>query len=334
MMFEKAYSNDKQFLALTSLLPNEFDLLFTAFEPRWLKWYKHYDFRMKRRQKPLSARQLSRPTKTLATNKLKLFFVLYLYKVNPLQEAAALTFEMNQGQVSRWRKVLTPIVLHCLEDLDFQAARDAGQLIHLFRNRQNKRQDTQRSESLHLDATERPIERNLDYNTQKCDYSGKQHDHTVKNSVVCDEFQFIHFLGDTWRTTVSDATIITQEIPKLTAPCFDQLWLSKDAGYQGYRPNGVHLLEQSKGFRANPLNTIQKEMNSWISSIRVVVENAINGMKRLRATKDRLRGFCLKKADQIIALAAGLHNLRVHCRINSYTLDTPCVRANLNPFDT
>lgn len=332
MKFEKIYQHDKQFLSITSLLPEEFDVLFAAFEPRWLQWYKHFTFRLQRRNKPLTARKMHSPTKTLPSNESKLFFILYLYKVHPLQDIAAATFEMNQGQVSKWRKVLTPILLKSLEDLGLQAARSTEDLVRLFRSRQRQKPPEEQSDSLHLDATERPIERNLDYSTQKHDYSGKQGCHTAKNSVLCDEYQFIHYLGYTWRGAIHDKAMIDEELPRLTADCFDGIWLSKDTGYQGYQPQGVHLLEPFKAFRNRPVTEIQKEMNRWISSIRVVVENAIGGMKRLRAASERIRNFSVDKADQILSVAAGLHNLRVVHRQETYTYATSCVRANLHSF--
>ncbi len=57
-------------------------------------------------------------------------------------------------------------------------------------------------ESLHLDATERMMERNTDQEAQKFDYSGKQGGHTLKNSVISDEFQFVHFAGLTHRGAI------------------------------------------------------------------------------------------------------------------------------------
>lgn len=332
MKFDKVYRHDKQFLSITSLLPEEFDALFKAFEPRWLQWYKHFTSRMTRRNKPLTARQMHSTTKTLSSSQRKLFFILYLYKVNPLQDVAAATFEMDQGQVSKWRKILTPVLLQSLQDLGLQAARDTEGLTRLFRGRQRDRRDRPEGggDSLHLDATERPIQRNRDYSTQKHDYSGKRGGHTVKDSVLCDEEQFVHYVGPTWRGAIHDKAMIEGELPDFGAACFDQMWLSKDSGYQGYRPEGVHLLEPDKAFRNRPLTGIQKEMNAWISSIRVVVEDAIGGMKRLRAASETIRKFSSGKADQIIRVASGLHNLRVRSRQQTYTLATSCVRANLH----
>ena len=66
-----------------------------------------------------------------------------------------------------------------------------------------------------------------------------------------------------------------------------------------------------------------KKLNPWVSSLRVVVENSIGGMKKVRILEDKTRGFYLKKSDQVARIAAGLHNLRVTRRKTTYprTLD-------------
>lgn len=68
------------------------------------------------------------------------------------------------------------------------------------------------AQMLYLDATEHPTGRNTDYKAQKHDYSGKQKQHTAKNSVLCDEYQFIHFLGFTWRGAIPDKAMAEQEL--------------------------------------------------------------------------------------------------------------------------
>ena len=48
--------------------------------------------------------------------------------------------------------------------------------------------------------------------------------------------------------------------------------------------------------------------------MRVVVEYVIAGVKRCRIVKDVLRLTQADLADRVIAIACGLHNLRVSCR--------------------
>jgi hypothetical protein len=58
-----------------------------------------------------------------------------------------------------------------------------------------------------------------------------------------------------------------------------------------------------------------KKENKAISSIRVIVEHAIEGAKRCRIIKDRYRCHKLFFEDLIMGLACGLHNFRVSCII-------------------
>lgn len=333
MDFKKTYQNEQRFSTITSIYPEEFDVLFRAFEPRWLQAHKHYNFRGKRRSKPLTSKQLLAPTKTLPTNREKLFFILYLYKINPLQDVAGATFDMDQGQVSRWKKVLTPILLQALKDLDLHAARNTEELIRLFRTRQRKKDKDENIDSMHIDVTERPIQRNKDKGAQRNDYSRKQAGHTIKNTIICDEYQFIHFAGFTWRGAIHDKAMVDEEVTSFGHPVFADLWLSKDAGYQGYLPSGINILEPFKPFRDNPITEFQKEFNRWVSSIRTVVEDAIGGVKRLRSAFERVRKFLTYRADQTLQVAVGLHNLRVSLR-DSYSTKSSCVRANLVILDT
>lgn len=57
-----------------------------------------------------------------------------------------------------------------------------------------------------MDGTDRLRCRSVEYEAQKVDFSGKHKVHTIKNTVICDEVQFIHFLGDTWRGAIHDKT--------------------------------------------------------------------------------------------------------------------------------
>jgi hypothetical protein len=65
----------------------------------------------------------------------------------------------------------------------------------------------------------------------------------LKNTVLCDEYQFIHFAGQTWNGSVHDSTMVVEELPSLEAHKPYGLWFIKD---KGYRPEGVHLIEPFK----------------------------------------------------------------------------------------
>ena len=58
----------------------------------------------------------------------------------------------------------------------------------------------------------------------------------------------------------------------------------------------------------------EKFCNRIFSSVRVVVEHVIAGVKRCRIVKEVLRLTTKGIADVVMEIACGLHNLRVSCR--------------------
>lgn len=331
MNVEKIVNTPKQIIALTSLTYEEFVLLRRPFEHAWRQWYKHFDFRFKRRRSPLGGGQLDAPTKTLPTINDKLFFILYHFKTNKLQEDLAAIFEMDQGQVSVWIRVLEPLLHKAIKKLKLAPARTPEELAQLFRNRQemSKQKSTKvpyqvdvsskpPARTLNVDATDRPIGRHVDNETQRLFYTRKHHMHSVKNTVCCDEFQYVFFIGETRRGARHDKAIIDDDLPDLHYDCFQDIWLSKDTGYQGYQPRGVHLLEPIKKPKGEELTAFQKEFNHWISRVRITVENAIGSIKKLRLISEKWRGKTLDRLDRCLDIAAGLHNLRILTRRTTY----------------
>ena len=65
----------------------------------------------------------------------------------------------------------------------------------------------------------------------------------------------------------------------------------------------------------------EKLCNRIFSSVRVVVEHVIAGVKRCRIVKDVLRLTTKGISDVVMEIACGLHNLRVSCRHPLPTLD-------------
>jgi len=321
MNIEKILNSPTQLIALTSLNRDEFDKVLFRFKEEWRKWYKHYDFHFKRRSKPLTFTQTQSPTRTLPTVTDKLFFVLFQFKNNHLQQALAASFDMDQSQVSIWLKVLEPLLQKTLKKMGMQPARNAEELTKFFRSRQDEEKsiiNKPKARTISLDATDRPIGRSTNDDIQRLHYSGKHRQHGVKNTVIADEYQFVHFVGETHRGARHDKAIAAEETPDFTADCFQDLWLAKDAGYQGWQPQGVHLLEPFKATKNNPLTQFEKDFNHWVSRVRITVENAIGSIKKCRLVKERWRGKTLQRIDRCIEIAASLHNLRIVTRKTTY----------------
>ena len=117
MDVQKLIKNKKQFLALTTLKVEEFEELLPCFSARWRQFIKHFNFRRKRRKKPLTGPQIDNATQLLKLDSEKLFFILYFFKNGHIQESLAAQFQMNQGHISRWVKLLMPILEKSIKDL-------------------------------------------------------------------------------------------------------------------------------------------------------------------------------------------------------------------------
>ena len=59
---------------------------------------------------------------------------------------------------------------------------------------------------------------------------------------------------------------------------------------------------------------VDRLLNKLCSSVRIIVENVIAGIKRCRIVKDLLRLTTAGISDVVMEIACGLHNLRVTCR--------------------
>lgn len=73
--------------------------------------------------------------------------------------------------------------------------------------------------------------------------------------------------------------------------------------------------------RGKELTKIDKFFNKMISSVRIVVENVICGVKRCRIVKDILRLTKENISDVVMEVACGLHNLRATFRQPLQTID-------------
>jgi len=148
--------------ALTSLDPDEFEVLLIPFEQAWEAYVSHQFRHQKARKRRYGG---GRKPHLLAIEE-KLLFILFYFKVYPLQEVIAAFFGMSQGRANEWIHKLSPIlectlgVAQCLPE----------------RNPQNLEQVLALCASVDfiIDGTERPVQRPTDAIEQRDQYSGKK----------------------------------------------------------------------------------------------------------------------------------------------------------------
>ena len=300
MNYDRIRSNSKQFLALTGFEPSEFDDLLAPFSEAYAAYHRKYDSRGKLRA--LGARSAATERGPLAKVEIKLFFILYYLKTHPLEEALAAGFEMDQPQANKWKKKLLHILQQVLQTEGFSPSRSSKELYEVLQ--------AEEIAQVLLDGTERRVNRSVDDQTQEEHFSGKKKEHTLINNVVSDFSDRILYLSQTYEGKSHEMGILREEA--LIFPPETTLW--EDLGFLGHSPQGAQTMIPYKKPRKGKLTHEQKWFNQSISRVRVWVEHAISGVKRLRIVKETLRCINLSYRDQLMEIACGLHNFRIFKR--------------------
>lgn len=295
--FSDVKENPVLLRSMTSLNLDEFEYLCEAFGRAWKT---HFG-----REKNAECTGRGRPPilKTLEDN---LLFILCYLKCYPLQVVIGFLFGMKQSTANEWIHDLSIVLNLALQDLKVMPEREPDKLSEHLEGE---------NQELSIDATERSIERPSDNETQKEYYSGKSNSHAIKNIlIVGNNDRQVKYLGGTHNGKKHDKKMADQENIHYPKECK----LNKDTGFQGYEPENVVTIQPKKKTRGKELTKEEKENNSLLSSIRVVVEHVIGGIKRLHIVKDVYRNKKENYEELIMGIACGLHNLRTQFRLTSY----------------
>ena len=152
-----------QFLALTSLLPAEFDDLLTDFAPAWERHHRYHTLDGQVRRLPAHS---ERANASLAGSDTKLFFLLTYLKSNALQQHQAASFGISQTRVSRLAAGLLAVLNQVLARRGLLPVRDGAQLAQRLAQHPDK--------VFAYDGVERGVPRNTDREGQAEEYSAKK----------------------------------------------------------------------------------------------------------------------------------------------------------------
>ena len=306
--FKRVRNNSKLFLAMTSLNLREFQKLFPFFREAW------NDYKIEHSN-------LGRPSNFFCVEDM-LVFILYYLKCYPLQEVLAYSFDMSQGDANYWIHLLSLILQDALGrgghlparisvDLKERLEKELEKRKTLETDAEGQEDDDEPVLELGIDGTERRRLRPIDQEVQRQFYSGKTKAHTLKNIIIGDlDTRMVHGLSDTVEGKKSDKKACDEagyRFPKGTNDFVDK-------AFQGYNPVGATMFQPMKKPKNGELTQDEKEINSILSSCRVVIEHIISGIKRLRIVKDVFRNTKDKFDDLVMELACGLHNFREQCR--------------------
>lgn len=169
LQYKEVKDRPQKILSLTGYQSAEFEALLKTFSDVWRNYIRYYTLTGEKRQRIV---QKERKNAQLPTDADKLFFILYQYKNNCLQETLATTFGMEQPHACFWLKLLRPILKETLKKEQVLPERQAERINRAIMG----------IEEIIIDGVERAIERSRDNETQEEDYSGKKKDIALRIS--------------------------------------------------------------------------------------------------------------------------------------------------------
>jgi hypothetical protein len=230
----------------------------------------------------------------------KLLFILVYFRVYPVQTVQGFLFGMGQPQANEWIGRLSPVLRAAL-GYDLQLPQRSPQDIKAVLK-------ACPGLAFIIDGTERPIRRPTDNTRQEATYSGKKKRNSVKNIVLSDQRTGkIKALGPTVEGKRHDKKLADDQRWRFPKGC--TLW--KDTGFQGYEPSGVNTLQPTKKPKGRELSAQQKAENAAISSVRILIEHTLGGVKVFRIVADVYRNLRQGFDDLVMEIACGLHNFRL-----------------------
>lgn len=202
---------------------------------------------------------------------------------------------MSQSKVSEWVKFLTPLLEQSLKELEvcpqtgsFDASLEPETAF------------------LIVDVTERKVPRRTDYEAQKEEYSGKKKCHTIKNLAITDHRGYVVFMSQAFAGRVHDKVIWDE----LMIDPADYKILA-DLGFSGIEKTSPNVMLPYKKPKGGELDKEEKAINRSMSQLRVKVEHAFGGVKRLLIIRNTIRLKTEGIRDTVMRIATGLHNFRV-----------------------
>lgn len=293
---KRVSANNRLMLALTGVTPQEFNDLVPAFSQ------SYFEKKRKQHRKNSKERKIGGGRKGfLKTIEEKLFYALFYHKCYPTYDLASLIFDCNRSNACRRQFEISKVLEKTLGKKLVLPIRKMRTLEEFFEAFPEARE-------VFVDGTERPIQRPKDKEKQKTNYSGKKKKHTRKNLVITEKNKRIGFLSKTVEGKKHDFTLLKEEAPPDNMP--PKIKKHMDLGFKGMQkqfPEHVVSMPRRKP-RTRELSEFAKEQNKKKSSMRVLVEHALAGIKRLRITTDTFRNRKKDFDDQTMLIACGLWN--------------------------
>lgn len=294
MNTKSIFSNTRLSKALIGMSQAEFQALLPAFGQAWHITHKT----IPNRQRAVGGGKKGK-IPTIAD---KLAFILLYLKCYPTYDLLGFLTGRDRTRCCRSVQTLLPVLEMALGRhlvLPKRKIHSPEEFFRLF----------PQAREVFLDGTERRVEKPKNLKKRRKLYSGKKKTTTRKTVVVNDKQKRILVVTPTKSGRRHDKRIVDKNQLMQNMPPDLTIWT--DTGMQGIQKQHDHVIMPAKATKNHPLTAEQKETNRIISSIRVVSEHAIGGMKRLKAAGDVYRNKLPNLDDAFTLLAAGLWNFHL-----------------------
>lgn len=297
MNSEKVLKNARLMHTLTGMSAGEFRDLVPAFEEQIRRFRKKlYVLDAERTRKPGGGKK-----GIVKTPKEKLFFILLYYKCYPTYDVMSFLYDCDRSACCRRQHALCVILERTLRRklvLPKRQIRSVEDFLRAFPE----------AKEVFIDGTERPIQRPKDTDMQKANYSGKKKRHTRKTIIISTKDKRIGFLSKTVEGKESDITILRSAAPPRFIP--KNVKTHVDLGFKGLDTEfpDHRISIPAKKPRTRDLTEAQKAKNKKKAGVRVLVEHAIGGIKRLNIVSNIFRNKKQDFDDTAILISSGLWN--------------------------
>lgn len=292
-----ARRSDRTLKALTGLRASEFDALLPAFTEALMQ--QTLARRSDRQRKPGGGSQYR-----LACAADKLFFILFYVKCYPTVDVAGVLYRVHRSRPNRWVHTWLPALEEALGHKAVLPERKIHEVETFFAR-------FPQAKDLFIDGTERPIRRPQEPAKEKHHFSGKKKRHTLTNLIASDTDRRILALSPTQPGTRHDYALLKDWPCPPRLPPDVVIWT--DSGFQGIKTDYPQLtvIQPQKKTKGQPLDALDRFINTQKARIRLRVEHAIGGVKRYGALTQPYRNHRPHMDDQLMLVACGLWNLHL-----------------------
>lgn len=290
------------FKGFTGVTTAEFEELLEKVIPVWMAQDR------KRLERPDRQRAIGGGRKPAFEVREQLLVTLVWLRLYLTTEALGFLFDIDKSTVSRYTRKMLP------------ALREVGEATLGWPEPPKRGKNLQQVREEHpdlfafVDATEQPVRRSQDYETQKKHYSGKKKRHTRKTQIIVNEDGVVRDISPSVPGSVHDRTLFREsgvagKIPKESI-------VGGDSGYQGIQDDLPEhsVITPFKKSKKKPLTDEQKQLNQEFSRSRIIIENTLAEFKHFKALAEVFR-HSIDISDDVFRSVLAIVNPRIQKRV-------------------